>query len=312
MSIDLTAAAEFMAAHARILDRRRFEALISGDEASRRAIVGGLDAYRNGDGGYGWGLEPDLRAPESQPGAALHALEAIADAGAISSPQTVALLDWLNAATLPDGGLPFALPIADPTACAPFWVAADSTESSLQITAAVAAQAYRAARFDDALGAHPWLERVTRYCFDAIDRIDEPPFAYVLSFALQFLDIAADTHPEARDRLVRLARFVPADGALPVVGGAPGETIRLTAAPGSPLSEVLDPQAVSDELDRLEHAQLPDGGWPVDFTSYSAAAALEWRGYATVAALATLRGSGRAGQAPSGASTMSKRTSLQP
>ena len=108
------------------------------------------------------------------------------------------------------------------------------------------------------------------------------------------------------------SRFVPADGALPVVGGAPGETIRLTAAPGSPLSEVLDAQAVSDELDRLEHAQLPDGGWPVDFTSYSAAAALEWRGYATVAALATLRGSGRAGQAPSGASTMSKRTSLQP
>jgi hypothetical protein len=34
----------------------------------------------------------------------------------------------------------------------------------------------------------------------------------------------------------------------------------------------------------------PDGGWPVTFTPYSPAAALEWRGYATVQAIAVLRG----------------------
>jgi hypothetical protein len=32
-----------------------------------------------------------------------------------------------------------------------------------------------------------------------------------------------------------------------------------------------------------------DGGWSVDFQSYSPAAALEWRGYATVRALSILR-----------------------
>jgi hypothetical protein len=31
-----------------------------------------------------------------------------------------------------------------------------------------------------------------------------------------------------------------------------------------------------------------DGGWPVDFESYSPAAALEWRGYATVQAVSIL------------------------
>ena len=36
-------------------------------------LLAALDGYRNPDGGYGWGLEPDLRTPESQPGAALHA-----------------------------------------------------------------------------------------------------------------------------------------------------------------------------------------------------------------------------------------------
>lgn len=138
MSIHLGRARAFIVSHARVLDRRRFEALTTDSDTARQAIIRALDAYRNPDGGYGWGLEPDLRAPESQPGGALHALEALADAGPVTSPHAVALLDWLDSVTLPDGGLPFALPILDPVACAPFWVQADAAESSLQITAAVA------------------------------------------------------------------------------------------------------------------------------------------------------------------------------
>ncbi|MFC7328468.1 hypothetical protein [Marinactinospora rubrisoli] len=296
MSIDLDGARAFMAANARVLDRRRFEAGTTGGEAARHAVLHALDGYRNPDGGYGWGLEPDLRSPESQPGGALHALEAFADAGPATSPHAAALLDWLSSVTLPDGGLPFALPVGDPAACAPFWVQADPSESSLQITAAVATQAYRAARWDPAVREHPWLATATRYCFDAIGRIDERPFAYVLSFALQFLDIASDTHPEARDLLGHLARFVPRSGALAVDGGAEGETLRLldyAPEPGRPVRDLLDPQAVSDDLDRLERGQRPDGGWAVDFTAYSPAASLEWRGYATVGAVAVLRRNGR-------------------
>lgn len=285
-----------MASHGRVLDRRRFEAVITGSAADREAIIDGLDAYRNPDGGYGWGLEPDLRASESQPGGALHALEALADAGPATSPHAVALLDWLSSVTLPDGGLPFALPVSDPAACAPFWVQADQSESSLQITAAVAAQAHRAARWDENVRDHPWLKVTTRYCLDSIRRVDETPAAYVLSFALQFLDVAADLSQEARELLDQLGQFVPANGALAVGGGAEGETIHLldyAPEPGRPIRGLLDPHAVSDDLDRLESGQRSDGGWAVDFTSYSAAAALEWRGYVTVSAISTLRRNGR-------------------
>lgn len=285
-----------MASHARVLDRHRFEAVITDSDAARQAIIRGLDAYRNPDGGYGWGLEADLRAPESQPGAALHALEALADAGPATSPHATALLDWLNSVTLPDGGLPFALPIGDPVACAPFWVHANPAVSSLQITAAVATAAHRAARWDESVRDHPWLAMATRYCFDAIRRIDEAPFAYVLCFALQLLDIVSDTHPEARELLDHLGQFVPSDGALAVVGGAEGETLHLlnyAPEPGRPIRDLLDPEAVSKDLDRLEQGQLQDGGWAVDFTSYSDAASLEWRGYVTVGAVAVLRMNGR-------------------
>ncbi|MGW3953333.1 hypothetical protein ACWEKM_21015 [Streptomyces sp. NPDC004752] len=292
MSTNLHRARAFMATHARVLDQRRFEAVITGSDAAREAIVSGLDAYRNADGGYGWGLEPDLRAPESQPGAAQHALAALADAGPVTSPHAAALLDWLDSVTLPDGGLPFALPISDSTGCAPFWAQADPSQSSLQITTAVAAQAYRAARFDDTVRDHSWLTTATRYCFDAIGRIDEAPFAYVLCFALQFLDIASDTHPQARELLDHLGQYVPKDGRLAVAGGAEGETLHplaLAPEPGRPIRDLLDARTVADDLDRLEREQQDDGGWAIDFTSYSPAAALEWRGYVTVGAISVLR-----------------------
>lgn len=73
MNFDLSAAGDFMATHARILDRRRFDRLI--DDGDPAALLAALDAYRNFDGGYGWGLEPDPRSPESQPGAAHNAFE---------------------------------------------------------------------------------------------------------------------------------------------------------------------------------------------------------------------------------------------
>lgn len=296
MTIDIDRAASFMATHARTLDRRRFDLAGNDDEANRAAVLAAVDGYRNPDGGYGWGLEPDLRARESQPGAALHALEAIADAGPATSPRTAALLDWLRSVSLPDGGVPFALPIADPVACAPFWLQADPEASSLQITAAIATHAHRVSRWDARAKDHPWLEAATRYCFEEIRRTEEPPFAYVLLFALHLLDAAADSHPEAHELLAHWGKFVPPDGAYPVAGGAEGETLHLldfAPEPGRPVRALFDDGAVAADLDRVEGGQQADGGWTVDFTSYSEAAALEWRGYATVAAVEVLRMNGR-------------------
>lgn len=293
MSIDLIPVSRFMASHARVLDRRRFDVLTTG--SGHDAVIRALDAYRNDDGGYGSGLEPDLRAPESQPAGALHALEALVSAAPARSPHTVALLDWLDAVTLPDGGLPFALPVADPTACAPFWVDADPAESSLQITAAVAAQAHLLAHTDDRVRDHPWLTRATRYCVTAITAItdlQDAPFAYVLSFALQLLDATDDASNQVR----MMGRFLPPDGAVPVAGGADGESLRLldvSPFPDRPVRGLLDARAVEDDLDRLAAEQRDDGGWTVDFDSYSGAAALEWRGHATVRAVEVLRANGR-------------------
>jgi hypothetical protein len=292
MSIDLDRARTFLATHGRVLDRRRFEAIVSGSDSARRAIVSGLDLYGNADGGYGWGLEPDFRAKESQPQGAQHALEALMDAGNEASPHLNALLDWLQSVALPDGGLPFALPVQDREGCAPLFLEADQEESSLQATSINAAHAYRLARRDRSLIDHPWLITATRYCLGAIGQMSKAPMAYILAYSLRFLDSAADTQPEAVELLGHLARFIPSDGVIPVAGGKDGEAVHpleYSPEPDRPLREHIDPAAVIEDLHRTERGQQADGGWEVDFDSYSPAAALEWRGYATVKAISALR-----------------------
>ena len=231
-------------------------------------------------------------------GGALHAFEVFADVGPVISGRARELCDWLDGATLPDGGLPFALPVPDPAACAPFWASADAGTSSLQITAVVAAVAHRVAAFDPVVGGHPWLARATEYCLDAVRDLGPEPHAMVLAFAAQFLDAAAAASPSAAELVDRLRRYVPADGLLHVAGGAGDEFMRpldFAPFPDGPARSLFGPGVVEAELERLAGAQLPDGGWPVDFASYSSAATLEWRGHRTVEALILLRANGAIG-----------------
>jgi hypothetical protein len=289
----LGAARGFMARHGRLLDRRRFELLFEGGSAE--SVLAALRAYRNPDGGYGHGLEPDLRSPESQPAAAWHAFEVLAEVAPTTTPEAAQLCDYLDGVALADGGLPFALPVDDPSGCAPFWVNADPQVFSLQITALVAAYANSVGRHDPAVAGHPWLARVTARCLEAIDALDEAPFAYVLEFALRLLDEVHHRDSAAPGLLTRLGAYVPHDGVLRVTGGRADESLYpldLAPEPGRPVRALLDDGVVAADLERLAGAQEDDGGWTVDFDSYSPAAALEWRGYATVRALSVLRANG--------------------
>jgi hypothetical protein len=293
MTIDLSAATDFMATHARVLDRRRFELL--GDDPGSAAVLAALDGYRNPDGGYGWGLEADLRAPESQPGAAFHAFEVFEAIAPATAPQAVALCDWLESVALPDGGLPFALPASVKAGSAPWWQGADPSVSSLQITSVTAAAAHLVAAHDPDVAAHPWLERVTDYCLTEIDALGDDPFAYVLAFSVRFLDAVADRRPEATNLLRKVGEHIPADGQLGVRGGTENEVLHpldIAPYPDRPARTLFTPDVISADLDRLAGLQQDDGGWVVDYKPISPAGSLDWRGYATVSAIDILSRNG--------------------
>jgi hypothetical protein len=228
----------------------------------------------------------------------MHALEVLAEVAPATTPRSVQLCDWLDARSRPDGGMPLAFAVTEPAGCAHLWVDADAKTSSLQMTAQVAANAHLVARHDPAVRHHRWLTRASQWCVAAIGMMRDAPPAHELMFAIRFVDALAGVEPDASTLFEQLWRFVPADGVVPVQGGAEGEVLRpLDLAPrwDGPARRRFPDGVIDRELDRLAGEQQPDGGWRVDFPSASPAASLEWRAYVTVQAVRRLSGSGVGG-----------------
>ncbi len=290
MDFDLRAAVTFVATHARILERRRLDLMLG--DGRPRDVIAALDGYRNPDGGYGWGLEPDLRSATSQPVAAMHALELLADIRDTNTRRPVEILDWLAGHTFDDGSMPFVLAYTDTEGSATHWTGADPSQSSLQMTTQLAAQAHRLARHRTDVAGHAWLAGATRYCLTTIAQTPRNPQAYELMFVMRFLDAVAYHDPQALPLIDQLAKLVRTDGPTPVQGGAADEVLHLldfTPYAQAPLRSAFPAAAIAADMRRLAAQQQPDGGWTVDYTLYSPAAVLDWRGYATIQSLRTLR-----------------------
>jgi hypothetical protein len=287
--LDLDRIQDFIASHARLLDRRRMELAVgAGDPDATLAVLAG---YRNPDGGFGWALEPDARAPAGQPVAALHAFEVFEEVAPLTSPMAIGLLDWLDTIALDGGALPFAQPGGASAGSAPMWGTADTRSPSLHMTCVVLGIAHRVARHDSQVAGHAWLRRATEWAKREIAGLDGPDHAIEFRYVLQLLD-ALDAH----DELERLGAHLPADGILPVTGGKPDEAMRpldFAPEPTRPIRELFDPRTIETDLDRLEAEQHDDGGWDVDWAHWSPAGGLEWRGWATVRTVRILRMNGR-------------------
>jgi hypothetical protein len=287
MTVDLNAAETFLHAHARVLERRRFAHLFAG--ASAEPVVHALRAYRNPDGGFGHAIEPDMRAPTSQPVGIHTALEILHEVGVHDDPMIEAAGDYLATITRDDGGIPFVLEDAMAYPHAPWWQYAD--ESSPIQTPINAAALY-------ALGArHPWLDGASEYCLRQIAELDlggltsEP--GYALQFGVAFLNAMPDA-ARAEEALDALA-----PGLAPLATAEPDPSAELTSAldlapdPGARSRRLFDDATIERHLDALEAAQQDDGGWRVTWPDWNPAAALEWRGVATMHALRLLRANGR-------------------
>src|SRR5262249_30417760 len=112
-------AGNFVSSSARLLERRLFAFHFERGDAV--GVIEALSAYRNPDGGSGWGLEPDKRDPASQPQDAQFALEVMDAVGALDCLLVPDLCDWLVTVTTDEGGVPFALPSLNDHPHAPWW-----------------------------------------------------------------------------------------------------------------------------------------------------------------------------------------------
>jgi hypothetical protein len=99
---DVNAAERFLLANARLLDRHRLAVLLH--DGPIEPVLDALRAYRNPDGGFGHALEPDIRAPSSEPSATMRALEVLEEVGALDDPMAGEAAAWVASIAEPDGG----------------------------------------------------------------------------------------------------------------------------------------------------------------------------------------------------------------
>src|SRR5215469_3356155 len=160
---DLDAAATFIAANARVIDRRRFERLFGGGAAG--PVRDAIAAYRNDDGGFGHALEPDCRAPGSQPLAVEMALRIMDEADTWDSALVGGACDWLAAVAPAEGGAAGAEPAMAGWPHAPWWVPEESHPASVIATGLIAGTLH-------ARGvSHAWLNRATDLIWTRIEAL---------------------------------------------------------------------------------------------------------------------------------------------
>jgi hypothetical protein len=283
---DFSAAAAFVAANARVLDRRRFERLFEDGPAA--PVRDAVAAYRNDDGGFGHALEPDCRAPGSQPAAVAMALNIMDETGAWDEDLVRGACDWLAAVAPAEGGAAFVEAKLAGWAHAPWWVPEEGHPASLVATGMIAGTLH-------ARGvSHPWLDGATEVMWNRIGKLDEPG-AYEMFGVLAFLQHVPDRE-RAREVFGRVGPLILERNMVVLDPEAPGEVhgvLSFAPEPDSLARALFDDATVQAHLDHLAQGQKDDGGWTFNWPAWSPAAELDWRGFLTVDALRALRANDR-------------------
>ncbi|WP_158891256.1 hypothetical protein [Amycolatopsis anabasis] len=294
-------AQEFLHTHARLLERRLAGAWFSGDDpAAAVAVLDALAAYRNADGGLGHALEPDVRAPLSQPLAVDFALETVeqvleSPAGGHARVRDAArafaasVEPYLAAVAAPTGGLPIVFPSIARCPRADHW-GDGRFPPGINPTAGIVA------RLRLLEVSTPWLDAAEAFCRKEIDALfDRDEFdAHAALNVLRFLESLGED-PWAAERTAQLAGRI---GELSFFHLYPGAGYGLTPLdfapePENPRRALFPADAVEAHLDALAEGQAADGGWTVPWQPPGPAAELEWRGVVTVRAARVLTANGR-------------------
>jgi hypothetical protein len=283
MDKQFTAGRDFIVRQGRLLERRLFGTCFEGAPAA--GVVDAIHGYRNDDGGFGHGLEPDKRCPASLPIDVEIALQALVTAGATDQPLVGAACDYLAkvAADADRGGaVPPAFPVIEAYPRADHWTEW-TYEPGLNPTAGLVGL-LRQLRVH-----HPWVNEAAAWCWDQLTA-ELPAEAHALKEVLVFLE-----HAPERDRAEadasRVRQQLEAASLFRLDPEAPGYGLSpLSVAPAadSRWRVLFSDDVLAAHLDRLQRDQQPDGGWPITWEPPSDASRLEWRGIVTLDALRTL------------------------
>jgi len=294
-------AARFLREEARPLERALFDYHFGG--GGRTAVRAALVPYQNPDGGFGHGLEPDIRAEASSVIATITALAVLrqidADEDTPGLPAALAYL--IDAYDVERERWPIVPPEVEDAHHAPWWTYAETEEAFRGFWANPRASVIAYLQRFQRLAPSPFLEVARQSVIDDLMRY---PQRMEMNDLLCFIELLeTDNLPrENRESILdKLRRAVPQS-----VETDPDKWLEYTLqpvqavrSPESPLAGTIDPAVIEANLDFMLSQQGADGAWsPVwswDFIDADAwaAAEREWKGVITLNNLLTLRDYGR-------------------
>jgi len=294
-------AAQFMREEARPLERALFAYYF--EKGSRTSVLAALVPYQNPDGGFGHGIEPDIRSEASTVIGTVAALDVLRRVRANEdTPGLPAALGYLVEAYDVDSGRWLIVPpdIED-APHAPWWSYADSAENFLGFwanpRACVVAHLQQYLR----LSPSPFTENARQAVVDDLMRYSQRMEMHDLLCFLDLLETDGLPREHYESILDKLRRALPHSVVTePAKWGGYGlQPLEVVYFPGSPLAGVFDQEVIDANLDYFIDEQQPNGSWVPNWTwdfidaDAWAAADREWRGILTLRKLRTLRAYGR-------------------
>ena len=257
----------FIRREGRLLEQRLAATVFDGAPPS--GVIDVLRGYQNPDGGFGHGLEPDKRCPDSQAIDVEIALRAMVGAGTVDHDMVVRACDFLAATASPDGAVSLATSAIEAYPRAEHW--SDWTYiPGFNPTAGLAGLLHRIG-FE-----HPWLDKATEWCWATLaDGLNGD--AHVASEVFVFLahvpdrDRADAMAPAVLEHLARADHY-RADPLEPAYGVSP---LDIAPTPTSRWRSLFADDVIEGHLDRAERDQQPDGGWAITWEPPSVASTLE-------------------------------------
>ncbi len=286
--MNLDGAVSFVWRDGRLLERAMLAQTLNLEPPGRVGDV--LRAYATADGGFGYGLEADVCAPESQPLFLEFALTVLHDWGLRAPDLATAACRYLEGAADLERGIVTLHRSARAHAYAPHWEAPGAYEPATDRLVGIVGLLNWQGISD------PWLARAVEACRRHIAalRADDAHTIRGMLILLESLSLQGADVTAERARLAALlarARFLIREAPVQGYGLTP---LDFTPAPDGWCRDLFTETQYAGHLADLAGRQGPDGGWPITWEPPGEAAGWVWRAHVTVRALAVLRAWGMA------------------
>ncbi len=285
-------ARDFIFTNSRIIERRLFDYHFCNGPAE--GVFHAVYAYRNQDGGFGHGMEPDTASPESQPLFSIMAMETLDEVGYLTTDMILSdFMPYFKSITTEKGGIPWMFkpkgeyPRAEHFENVKDWAALSTTVLMLGIL-----EKYKL--------EIPWMRKADKYVWSEIERIGKRHvFCYVcIPRRMLFLD-----HTRKRDLATKaiknLKEWILEKGVLCEdkshknwgLYGSPN-SLSYAPDPNCTLRSLFSNEQIDEDLNETIRRQQKDGRWANPY-GLSEGMKLEWAGIQTLSTLKTLKAYGR-------------------